>query len=181
MTRSIQALMIIAMATLLASATASAAPILLGPGTYSIGPLSTDHDGTIHDTTKFTTSQAMNLSLHLHADLNPPPQGNRPLAKVLILQVDPNGGSKTEIFRQELTATGDIDIDLPTILAALEPSGPSAYYLVKVVAKLAHEGGGFDGSFTLSPVPVPAAVWLFGTALVGLSAFARRRRMAAAA
>ena len=27
----------------------------------------------------------------------------------------------------------------------------------------------------LSPVPVPAAVWLFGTALVGLTGFARRR------
>ena len=31
-------------------------------------------------------------------------------------------------------------------------------------------------SYTLNPVPVPAAVWLFGTALVGLLGFGRRRK-----
>lgn len=37
------------------------------------------------------------------------------------------------------------------------------------------------GTFVLtSPVPVPAAVWLFGSALVGLTGVARRRHLAAA-
>jgi hypothetical protein len=36
---------------------------------------------------------------------------------------------------------------------------------------------GYDGcTTTLPPVPVPAAAWLFGTALVGLVGFGRRRR-----
>jgi len=30
----------------------------------------------------------------------------------------------------------------------------------------------------VSPVPVPAAVWLFGTALIGMIGFGRRRKAA---
>jgi hypothetical protein len=30
----------------------------------------------------------------------------------------------------------------------------------------------------LSTVPVPAAVWLFGTALIGLAGFSKRRKIA---
>ena len=38
---------------------------------------------------------------------------------------------------------------------------------------------GIDGcSPDIPPVPVPAAVWLFGTALVGFVGIARRRRLA---
>jgi hypothetical protein len=36
----------------------------------------------------------------------------------------------------------------------------------------------FDNvQLTVSAVPVPAAVWLFGTALVGLTGFAKRRKL----
>ncbi len=35
---------------------------------------------------------------------------------------------------------------------------------------------GIDLRFSLTPVPVPAAVWLFGSGLVGLVGFARRKR-----
>ena len=41
-------------------------------------------------------------------------------------------------------------------------------------------GIGFDNvQLSLSPVPVPAAIWLFGTALLGLSGFNLRRKRAA--
>jgi hypothetical protein len=32
------------------------------------------------------------------------------------------------------------------------------------------------GSWSVSPVPIPAAVWLFGTALIGLIGFGKRRK-----
>ena len=34
----------------------------------------------------------------------------------------------------------------------------------------------FNVQFNVAPVPLPAAVWLFGSGLVGVIAFARRRR-----
>ena len=41
-------------------------------------------------------------------------------------------------------------------------------------------GIGFDNvQLSLSPVPVPAAIWLFGSALLGLSGFNMRRKRAA--
>ncbi|MCW9014020.1 MAG: VPLPA-CTERM sorting domain-containing protein [Gammaproteobacteria bacterium] len=36
-------------------------------------------------------------------------------------------------------------------------------------------GPGFSGDFTVSAVPVPAAVWLFGSGLIGLIGIARRK------
>jgi hypothetical protein len=39
------------------------------------------------------------------------------------------------------------------------------------------DGWGID-NMILSPVPVPAAVWLFGTALIGLVGFSKRRKAA---
>lgn len=58
--------------------------------------------------------------------------------------------------------------------ALLDFSGSSERYIVD----------NFSGTFgstediTPSVVPVPAAVWLFGTALIGLVGFAKRRRVA---
>lgn len=48
-----------------------------------------------------------------------------------------------------------------------------------IVLGLANSGGaGFfdDASFELAPVPVPAAAWLFGSAMLGLMGVARRRK-----
>ena len=53
------------------------------------------------------------------------------------------------------------------------------------VVRLSNEGGTIgsapDYSLEMSQVPVPAAVWLFGTAMVGLLGLRRKSKMAAAA
>jgi len=49
-----------------------------------------------------------------------------------------------------------------------------------------YESGGFtsertyldDVVLSTSPVPIPAAIWLFGTALIGLLGFGKRRKVA---
>ena len=55
-------------------------------------------------------------------------------------------------------ATADIDVDAGTFSATV----------------LGNDVGGGNGSFG-APIPVPAAVWLFGSALAGLAGFTRRR------
>ena len=54
------------------------------------------------------------------------------------------------------------------------------------VVRMSNEGGtiGLNADYTLNvftPVPVPAAVWLFGTAMIGLFGLRRKSRMAVAA
>lgn len=35
---------------------------------------------------------------------------------------------------------------------------------------------GFHGNFDVMPVPIPAAVWLFGSGLIGLASMVRRKK-----
>jgi len=62
------------------------------------------------------------------------------------------------------------------------PDVPSATYSLTIIAKVNHPGGSptevssFDAE--ISAVPVPAAVWLFGSGLLGLIGMARRKKAA---
>ena len=51
-------------------------------------------------------------------------------------------------------------------------------YSLTILATIVHTGAGQSTSFNAiaSPVPVPAAVWLFGSGLLGMIGVARRRR-----
>ena len=56
------------------------------------------------------------------------------------------------------------------------PTGSTAYsdaYRLYSANRLPHN---FNIAFQVAPVPIPAAAWLFGTGVVSLIAFARRRR-----
>jgi hypothetical protein len=52
--------------------------------------------------------------------------------------------------------------------------------IVSAHGGLATDGVAYDVLVTTSPVPVPAAVWLFGSALAGLGVFTRREKKALA-
>jgi len=63
----------------------------------------------------------------------------------------------------------DVDIDITNTLAAATTNSGE---LSRVQKKLGGVG------LTITAVPVPAAVWLFGSGLLGLAGFARRRTAA---
>lgn len=57
-----------------------------------------------------------------------------------------------------------------------DPNGPSNPWEIVQGATRVVVGGGTDRSFyTVSAVPLPAAVWLFGAGLISLFGFARRK------
>jgi hypothetical protein len=58
------------------------------------------------------------------------------------------------------------------------PAGSTAYsdaYRAYSAQRLPHN---FNIAFQVTPVPIPAAVWLFGTGIAGVVALARRRSAA---
>ena len=83
----------------------------------------------------------------------------------------------------DLTHTGDINLD-PQFSIHLNPGD---FYSLSI-ASLTGQGGEalvdiYDFTFvadgtSVNPVPIPAAAWLFGTALIGLVGFGRRRKAA---
>ena len=62
---------------------------------------------------------------------------------------------------------------LPTTVLA-----PGTYVLQMRGNVTGSAGGSYAGTLNLVPVPLPAATWLFGSGLLGLGAFARRRKQA---
>lgn len=91
------------------------------------------------------------------------------------LQLDGNGGSRTELLSFSITG---VDEDMITSYATGSSLNPSSSEFFA-----AHVGGfdeingvtsaQFAGS---SPVPVPAALWLFGSGLIALTGFARNKK-----
>lgn len=57
-------------------------------------------------------------------------------------------------------------------------------YTINVVGSTANSlglaGGGYDGDLNLSAVPIPAAAWLFGSALLGVVGVGRSRKASSA-
>ena len=66
------------------------------------------------------------------------------------------------------------------VIGAEVPDGATIARMVLITGEFAGPGGGapkFDAaSFEVTAVPVPAAVWLFGSGLLGLVGVARRRK-----
>lgn len=72
-------------------------------------------------------------------------------------------------FNSQLSGSGLIDADLANVLA-----NPSGFYVN--LHNASFPGGAIRGQLG-APVPLPAAVWLFGTGLLGLVGMASRKRV----
>ncbi|MGD9741280.1 MAG: hypothetical protein AB7V53_01475 [Dongiaceae bacterium] len=172
MAKALKALLGIAVAVFTVSASPAVfAATLLGPGTYTIGPLDT-HGNIYFAKNAFTTDRPMDLSLRLEASTNPSTIPTHPFIHVAVFE---KGGGGL-LYHENIKFDGDISVDLPTVLANLPASPEGTSYALKVLAFLGVHGGDISGTFTLSAVPIPPALLLFGSALVGFGVFSRRRR-----
>ena len=86
-------------------------------------------------------------------------------------------------YRQiEISLDGNFhDYGLDIILKFVQPLSPTQFSSIDLSTSF-HEccGNGFENhsfiSGSISPVPVPAAIWLFGSGLIGLVGVARRKK-----
>ena len=94
-----------------------------------------------------------------------------------LLTVNFDIGNSIEFSRDGTPSTHDEGIDITLRFAqALTPTGSTD---ILGTSEFDIGGNGFiKGRFTsgrISPIPIPAAVWLFGSALLGLGALKRKR------
>lgn len=82
-------------------------------------------------------------------------------SEIILVTLDPNGSafSGTNIPNPLLPLSNSFFIYLESVNGATQAAGI-----------------GLPGSLTVTPVPVPAAVWLFGSGLLGLVGVARRKK-----
>ncbi len=130
-----------------------------GQGTGSdgkgAGTMTLDHDtGLFSWFIAWENLDAPVTNAHFHGPANPDENGG--VQVPIDFNVNPTSGSAT------LTNT-----QIDQLLAGL-------WYIN--IHSAAHPGGEIRGQvLALTAVPIPAAVWLFGAALVSLSGFSRRR------
>ena len=67
-----------------------------------------------------------------------------------------------------------------TAAGVFEPNSKGNTFAAKISSEAGGNAGGFVSNGGISQVPLPAAVWLFLTALAGLGLFTRRRSTTAA-
>ena len=79
--------------------------------------------------------------------------------------IRPDQGVKADWLNQSLIFTATAEIQTLTFQAVLNPDDPGARVSL-----------GLDG-VSISAVPIPSAVWLFGSGLIGLVGFARRKKI----
>ena len=74
--------------------------------------------------------------------------------------------------------TADLQFEL-TVAGLFEPNAKGNTFAAKISSQQGGNAGGFVSHGSVSQVPLPAAVWLFLSALAGLAVFSRRRKAAA--
>jgi hypothetical protein len=90
-------------------------------------------------------------------------------------QLSGNGNSRTELLSFSITGVADDTVNSYAMGSTLNPA--AVEFFATHIAGFDLINGATSAQFAGSTVvPVPAAVWLFGSGLLGLVGFARRKR-----
>lgn len=86
-----------------------------------------------------------------------------------------------EVYRVDgggdvLLASDNLDDDALQVSVLFQTG--EQYYLLVTGDATGVRGGSYTGNYAVAAVPVPAAVWLFGSALAGLAVVRRRKTVA---
>lgn len=91
------------------------------------------------------------------------------------LQLSGNGSTRTELLSFSITGIADDTINSYAMGSTLNPA--AIEFFAAHIAGFDTTNGVTSAQFAgSSPVPVPAAVWLFGSGLLGLGGLARRKK-----
>lgn len=91
-------------------------------------------------------------------------------------QLSGNGDSRTELLNFSITGVAGDTINSYALGSNLNPA--AAEFFAAHIAGFDMTDGVTSAQFAgSSPVPVPAAVWLFGSGLIGLVGLARRKKV----
>lgn len=94
--------------------------------------------------------------------------------------LDSGGGLIDFAAGDQITSSTPQDVWTLLSVSGTAPAGTATARFVIITGDFAGPGGGAgrydDASFDVAAIPVPAAVWLFGSGLVGLVGVARRRK-----
>ena len=101
-------------------------------------------------------------------------------ARVDVSFIDGFGGALDSFFFVDTINTASFDWNFFSDTRLLSTGTRSIEILLTSNRSGGSSSDGFidDVSFQLNSVPIPAAVWLFGTALIGLVGFSKRRKTA---
>ena len=104
------------------------------------------------------------------------------VAAVNLSWFDSNNSKIADSFGSTIDANTPVDVWTNIgVVGAIAPAGTASVQLTLITGNFAGDPAGgaprFDEAFLeVSAVPIPAAVWLFGSGLIGLIGIARRRR-----
>lgn len=134
------------------------------------------------NTNLFTEFSIIDESLGVSFDLTPHPE-NLPSGQTINFYSDFGGDSTVPTADNGINATGEYITFLATLGSSFSYDDAMAAILNGSLRTGMHiqaiEGGGAEDSdsyVNVNPVPVPAAAWLFGTALFGFFATSRRKK-----
>ena len=98
----------------------------------------------------------------------------------------PGGGTAGNFGKFSEKIDGPVAVGSPALVfsftaaGVFDPNAKGNTFAAKISSEAGGNAGGFVSNGGISPVPLPAAIWLFMTALVGLGVYSRRRAVAAA-